>query len=235
MVAFFKTLEDAGRAVGGMTAAGLDLVTLELMDRFTIGAVDDLHGLGLDRNAAAMLLIESDLPEAAAQEELRRAEAACEAAGATLTMRAADSQEADWLREGRRAAYRALERLGVARMEDVGVPRSRVPQMLRRIEQISEKHNVRIGTFGHAGDGNLHPTIVFDRDDPHAKELTAKVRADLYHAAIELGGTITGEHGIGVVRRDYLVLQRGRDAVEAMRSIKLALDPLSILNPGRVV
>jgi glycolate oxidase len=235
MLAFFPTLESAGDAVAGITAAGLSPVTLELLDRFTIGAVDDMHQLGLDRTAAAMLMVESDMPGPAAVDELERAEAACRVAGATDVIRAADAQEADWLRQARRAAHYALERLGEVRMEDVGVPRSRVPDMLRAIEAIAARHEVRIGTFGHAGDGNLHPDLVFDRGDPRAETVTKLVQADLYRAALELGGTVTGEHGIGMARRDWLEVQRGPDAVRFMRAIKSALDPLGILNPGRVV
>ena len=235
LLAFFATLEAAGAAVSGMTAAGLGPVTLELMDRMTIGAVDDWHHLGLDRDAAAMLMVESDLPGSAALEELDRAQAACEVAGSTLVVRATDPTEADWLRQGRRMAYHALERLGVARMEDVGVPRSRIPAMLRAIEEIGERHGLTVGTFGHVGDGNLHPTFVFDRDDPSAEATTEAARADLYRAAIALGGTITAEHGIGIARRDYLVEQVGADTVGVMRSIKNALDPLGILNPGKVL
>ena len=235
MLAFFPTLDSAGEAVSAIAAAGLSPVTLELLDRFTIAAVDDMNNLGLDRTAAAMLMVESDMPGAAAIDELERAEAACRTAGATDVVRAADAQEADWLRQARRAAHYALERLGEVRMEDVGVPRSRVPDMLRAIEGIAAKHDVRIGTFGHAGDGNLHPDLVFERGDPRAEELTKLVQADLYRAALDLGGTITSEHGIGMARRDWLETQRGPDAMRVMRAIKTALDPLNILNPGRVL
>jgi glycolate dehydrogenase FAD-linked subunit len=235
MLAFFPTLDGAGEAVAGIAAAGLVPVTLELLDRFTIAAVDDMHDLGLDRTAAAMLMVESDMPGGAADDELTRAEEVCRVAGATDVIRAADEQEADWLRQARRAAHYALERLGEVRMEDVGVPRSRVPDMLRAIERIAAKHDVRIGTFGHAGDGNLHPDLVFERGDPRAESLTKLVQADLYRAALELGGTVTGEHGIGSARRDWLEIQRGADAVRFMRAIKTALDPLGILNPGRVI
>ena len=191
MLAFFPTLDGAGDAVAGIAAAGLSPVTLELLDRFTIAAVDDMNDLGLDRTAAAMLMIESDLPGVAAADELERAEAACRVAGATDVVRAADAQEADWLRQARRAAHYALERLGEVRMEDVGVPRSRVPDMLREIERIGAKHDVRIGTFGHAGDGNLHPDLVFERGDPTAEAKTEAVKKDLYRAALDLGGTVT--------------------------------------------
>ena len=237
MLAFFPTLESAGDAVAGLTAAGLGPVTLELMDRFTIRAVDDVHKLGLDRDAAAMLLVESDLPGGAAAAEMDAAEPVCEAAGATLIVRAADPQEADWLRQGRRLAYRALEHLGVARMEDVGVPRSRVPEMLTAIEAIADRHRLAVGTFGHAGDGNLHPTFVLDRDEDEAASVPRleAARNDLYEAALALGGTVTGEHGIGVARREWLVRQRGEDAVAVMRAIKHALDPKDLLNPGRVL
>ena len=169
MLAFFPTLEGAGEAVGGIAAAGLSPVTLELLDRFTIAAVDDMNDLGLDRTAAAMLMVESDMPGVAATDELARAEAACRTAGATDVVRAADAQEADWLRQARRLAHYALERLGEVRMEDVGVPRAAVPDMLRAIERIAAKHDVRIGTFGHAGDGNLHPDLVLDRGRPERR------------------------------------------------------------------
>jgi glycolate oxidase len=235
LLAFFPTLESAGDAVAGIAAAGLSPVTLELMDRFTIRAVDDVHALGLDRDAAAMLMIESDLPDAAADNELARADAVCTSAGATTTVRSQTAAEADMLRQARRAAHFALEKLGDVKMEDIGVPRSRVPDMLRAIEAIATKHDVRIGTFGHAGDGNLHPDLVLDRGDPRAEAITKAVQADLYRAALDLGGTVTGEHGIGSARREWLETQRGPDAVRVMRAIKAALDPQGLLNPGRVV
>lgn len=235
LLAFFATLEAAGGAVGAMVRAGIAPVTLELMDRVTIAAVDDWHHLGLDRAAAAMLMVELDLPGAGATEELDRAEGACRSAAATLIVRAADAAELDWLRQGRRMAFHALERLGVARMEDVGVPRGRVSAMLRAIEAIAERHRVVTGTFGHVGDGNLHPTFILDREDPAAEATLEAARADLYAAALGLGGTVTAEHGIGVARRGYLARQVGSGALGVMRSIKGALDPLRILNPDKML
>ena len=235
MLAFFPTLQSAGDAVSAIARAGLAPVTLELLDRFTIAAVDDMNDLGLDRTAAAMLMIESDMPGGAATDELARAETVCRVAGATDVVRAADAQEADWLRQARRMAHYALERLGDVRMEDVSVPRAKVPDMLRAIEAIAAKYDVRIGTFGHAGDGNLHPDLVLERGDPHGEATTDAVRTDLYRAALALGGSITGEHGIGTARRAWLEEQRGPDAMRVMRAIKAALDPLGILNPGRVL
>jgi glycolate oxidase len=143
--------------------------------------------------------------------------------------------EADWLRQVRRLAFRAMERLGVARMEDVGAPRSRLPDLLAAIERIAAAHEVRCGTFGHAGDGNLHPTFVWERGDADAEDRAQAACEELYRAAIALGGTVTGEHGIGASRRPFLEEQAGPDAVAVMRAIKAALDPLGILNPGKVV
>ncbi|HTK45688.1 MAG TPA: FAD-linked oxidase C-terminal domain-containing protein [Patescibacteria group bacterium] len=235
MLAFFSSLGAAGDAVAAMTRAGIVPVTLELMDHETILAVDDAHGLGLDRDAAAMLLVESDAPGAAAAGELDEAEKAIQAAGATSIVRAQDAQEGDWLRQARRLALRALERQGTVRMEDVGVPRAQVPELLAAIERIAAAHKVRCATFGHAGDGNLHPNLIFDRDDPDAARLTHLVRDEIFRAALDLGGTVTAEHGIGAARREWLPVQRGEGAVAVMRAIKAALDPLGILNPGRVL
>jgi glycolate oxidase len=235
MLAFFATLGAAGDAVAAMTRAGLVPVTLELLDQETILAVDDASNLGLDREAAAMLMVESDAPAGAAAAELDAAEVAILAAGATSVVRAADAQEADWLRQARRLALRALERKGTVRMEDVGVPRARVPDLLAAIERITAAHGVRCATFGHAGDGNLHPNLIFDRDDPDAARLTHVVRDEIFQAALDLGGTVTAEHGIGAARREWLPIQRGEGAVAAMRAIKAALDPMGILNPGRVL
>ncbi|HEX2754605.1 MAG TPA: FAD-linked oxidase C-terminal domain-containing protein [Candidatus Limnocylindrales bacterium] len=235
MLAFFASLPAAGRAVAAIIGAGIHPVTLELLDHETILAVDDAFKLGLERNAAAMLLVESDLPAAAASAELETAVAACEVAGATSVVRAEDPTEADWLRQARRLALRALEQQGIVRMEDVGVPRGRVPELLVAIQAAADRHGVRVATFGHAGDGNLHPNFIFARDDPRAAELTELVRDEIFAAALALGGTVTAEHGIGLSRRAALVDQVGPDVIDVMRSIKAALDPLGILNPGRVI
>jgi glycolate dehydrogenase FAD-linked subunit len=234
LLAFFASLASAGHAVAAIIEAGIRPVTLELLDHETILAVDDAFQLGLDRDAAAMLLIESDLPEAGAIVELDGAIAACQAAGATSVVRAADATEADWLRQARRLALRALERQGIVRMEDVGVPIGRVPDLLVAIQAAADRHGVRVATLGHAGDGNLHPNFIFDHDDPRAAELTEVVRDEIFAAALSLGGTVTAEHGIGLSRREALVDQVGTDVIDVMRSIKTALDPLGIMNPGRV-
>jgi glycolate oxidase len=236
LLAFFPSLVASGAAVAVMTRSGLVPVTLELLDHETILAVDDAFSLGLDRDAASMLLVESDAPGAAAAAEMDAAEAAVRAAGASTVVRAADAAEADWLRQARRLAFDALERRGTVRMsEDVAVPRSKVPDLLAAIERIAAAHGVRCATFGHAGDGNLHPHLLFDRDDPEAMRHSLQVQDEMLQATLDLGGTVSAEHGVGVVRKAWLPRQRGAGAVAAMRAIKDALDPLGILNPGRVL
>jgi glycolate dehydrogenase FAD-linked subunit len=235
LLAFFPTLAASGHAVAAILNAGLHPVTLELLDHETILAVDDAFQLGLDRDAAAMLLIESDLPAVAAAAELDAADTACQGAGSSSLVRAQDATEADWLRQARRLALRALERQGTVRMEDVGVPRGRVPELLVEIQAAADRHGVRVATFGHAGDGNLHPNFIFEHGDPRAPELTETVRNEIFAAALALGGTVTAEHGIGLSRREALVDQVGPDVIDVMRTIKDALDPLGIMNPGRVI
>jgi glycolate oxidase len=235
MLAFFPTVTQAGEAVARITRAGLVPSTLELMDAFTIRAVDAALHVGLPADAGAMLMIESDAGGSAAELELDAATSASEAAGATSIVRSTDPTEADWLRQARRKAHWSLEQAGVARMEDVGVPRSRGPELLDAIARISAAHGIHVGVFGHAGDGNYHPTFIMDRDDPEAERRINAVRADIFREVLALGGTVSGEHGTGVAKLPYLERQRGPDAVRAMRAVKDALDPLGILNPGKVL
>ncbi len=235
MLAFFSTLAEAGDAVARITAAKIVPCTLEMMDGFTIRAAEEFGHFGFDTTAAAMLMVESDAPGAAAADEVRIAEQACVDAGSTFTVASTDPGEADMLRQGRRQAYYALERLGVARMEDVAVPRSRMADLVEAVERVLGEEGMPGGTFGHVGDGNLHPTFVVPRDDPDAGERIDRARHKVYQAALDLGGTVTGEHGIGLAKRDWLEATRGEGSVRAMRAIKAGLDPLGILNPGKVL
>jgi glycolate oxidase len=235
LLAYFPTIGHAGEAVSRITAAGVTPVTLELMDRHIINAVEGALGLGLDATAGAMLMIESDAGGDQATAELDSAGAACTAAGATALDLATDPAEADAMREARRKAHWSMQKLGRARMEDVSVPRSRAAELIAALGAISERHQVPIGVFGHAGDGNFHPTSVTGHDDPRAAERTDAVRADVYTAVLELGGTIAGEHGTGLTKKGYLERQLGPRAVAAMRAIKHALDPDGILNPGKIL
>jgi glycolate oxidase len=234
MLAFFPSIGHAGDAVSAMTRAGLVPVTLELLDRYVIGAVESALGLGLDTGAGAMLMIESDAGGEMAEHELDGAARACQSAGAISQARARDRDEADRLREARRKAHWSMAQAGAARTEDVSVPRSKAAAFMTVIEGLSARHGMEIGVFGHAGDGNFHPTFVTERHDPRAESRINAVRADLFQEVIELGGSIAGEHGTGLSKRAYLQDQVGPGGLAAMRAVKDALDPHGILNPGKV-
>lgn len=208
-----------------------DPCLLELMDRTTIAAVNDLTKMGLDDSAGALLLIQCDGGDAAA--EAARCAAACTAAGATEVYDTADPAEGEEFMQARRVALTALERRGSTLLDDLAVPVPQLPRMLAAIDATAARHDVLIGTFGHAADGNLHPTIVFDASDA---DMTARARAafdDLVAACLELGGSITGEHGVGVLKTPYLEAMVGATERELMAGIKSVFDPTGILNPGR--
>jgi glycolate oxidase len=157
-----------------------------------------------------------------------------EDAGAEFAATSTDPAEAAQLLEIRRLAYPAAERLGQCLVEDVGVPRSRLPELMERIDQAAREHDVTILTVAHAGDGNAHPTFVFDRQpDGDAPPRVWSAADDIFRAALDLGGTLTGEHGIGTLKRRWLALELGDTALDVHRSIKHALDPLGIMNPGK--
>jgi glycolate oxidase len=227
VVGVFATLPAAGAAVNDVMRAGLRPSLLELMDNTTIRAVDDWKHVGLDRDAAAMLIaqVDSDQP----REPALLIEKAFVDAGATYTAVSSDATEAAELIGVRRMTHWAIERLGPILTEDVGVPRSKLAQMLQRVEDIAHEYDVVVATVGHAGDGNLHPSLVVDSDRawPAAEAI--------YRAALDLGGTITGEHGIGVLKRDWLPAEIGEVGLEIQRSLKATLDPLGILNPGKAI
>jgi glycolate oxidase len=227
IVGVFATLTSAGEAVDDVMAAGLQPSLLELMDNATIRAVDDWKHVGLDRTAAAMLIAQVDVEHP--REPALAIEKAFAAAGATYTAVSTDATEAAELLGIRRMTHWAIERLGMILTEDVGVPRSKLAQMLARIEAIGAEYDVVIATVGHAGDGNLHPSLVVDSDraQPAAEAI--------YLAALELGGTITGEHGIGVLKRDWLPAEIGDVGMDVQRAVKATFDPLGILNPGKAI
>ena len=227
IVGVFATLPAAGDAVNDVMRAGLQPSLLELMDNATIRAVDDWKHVGLDRSAAAMLIAQVDVDHP--REPALAIEKAFVAAGATYTAVSSDATEAAELLGVRRMTHWAIERLGTILTEDVGVPRSKLTQMLARIEEIGREFDVVIATVGHAGDGNLHPSIVIDSDRGW------RAAEAVYTAALELGGTITGEHGIGTLKRDWLPAEVGEVGMQVHRSVKAAFDPLGILNPGKAI
>ena len=229
VVAVFPDLASAGRAVQSVTST-LTPSLLELMDRTVVGAVEAMHPMGLDPSAAAVLLAQTDSPGTTEADLLTQA---FDAAGATEVYRSQDAGEADQLLEARRLAFPALERLGAVLLDDVAVPRSQLVEAVARIEQIAAERDVVIGTFGHAGDGNLHPTIVHPHGDHDAAARAALAFADIVAVALSLGGTVTGEHGVGSLKAAFLAQELDPVARSLHTAVKSALDPLGILNPGK--
>ncbi|MEV0669480.1 FAD-linked oxidase C-terminal domain-containing protein [Mycobacterium sp. NPDC050441] len=233
VVAVFASVEDAADAVVAITAK-VRPAMLELMDHATINAVEDYRRMGLDRSAQALLLVQSDAPGAAAEEIAHIAEA-CEKSGATEVYATDDPEEGAALTAARRLVGLALMQLGTFFLEDVTVPIPDLPTLVAGIKRIAEDCDVLICVVAHAGDGNTHPVVVFDADDPDMTERARHAFARVMELAIALGGTITGEHGVGRLKRDWLPLQLGDDVMALTRRIKDALDPLGILNPGSVL
>jgi glycolate oxidase len=234
VVAVFADMAAAGRAVESIMSIATPSL-LEVMDRTTIAAVEAFQPMGLDTTAAALLLAQSDLPGLAAHSEADVILAACERAGATEAYRSEDAEQADLLLGARRAAIPALEQLGAWLLDDIAVPRSRLVEAIEAIERIALKRDVVIGTFGHAGDGNLHPTIVYPHGDEAAAARAMDAFDDILHVALDLDGTVTGEHGVGVLKRGVLARELDVVAQSMHSAVKQALDPLGILNPGKAL
>jgi glycolate oxidase len=234
-VAYFPTLAQAGDAVSAVLAAGIVPATLEFLDRACVNAVEDHARLGLDRSAGALLLFGDDGEPELVDRNLSRIELLCRERGATDTTVAPDIAAADALLEARRCSLPALARLApVTILEDVSVPRPRLAQLVSAIEEIAERHRVTIATFGHAGDGNLHPTACVDPTDGDAAERAHAAFGEIFKAATALGGTITGEHGVGAAKLGYLADHLGPDQMALLRRVKAAFDPAGILNPGKL-
>ncbi|GAB5896713.1 FAD-linked oxidase C-terminal domain-containing protein [Mycolicibacterium mageritense] len=233
VVAVFDSVEDAANAVVAITGT-IRPAMLEFMDHASINAVEDHVRMGLNRSARAMLLAQSDAPGAAAA-EVATMIAECEKCGATEVFATDDPAECQAFTAARRAVFPAVERLGSLLLEDVGVPIPQLPAMITGVEAIAADCDVLICVVAHAGDGNTHPVIVFDPHDPDAAERAHVAFARIMELAIALGGTITGEHGVGRLKRDWLPDQLGDDVMALTRRIKDALDPLGILNPGAVL
>jgi glycolate oxidase len=235
VVGFFDTLTATGDAVAAVTASGVVPLALELLDRYCLRAVEEWKRMELDLDAAVLLLARVDTPGAVGEEEADTIQRCFEAAGATEALRSVDEETAEGLFAARRLAYQALERLGPVLTEDVCVPRTRVTKMLEAIEVAGVRHGVTIANIAHAGDGNLHPLFVVPADDDDARHRAQAAFDDVIAAAVELGGTVSGEHGIGLLKRRGLADQVGPDVLDLYRAVKLALDPTGILNPGKIV
>lgn len=235
VVGAFGSVVAAGLAVAESTRRGLLPAALELLDRTCLQAVEDWKHLGLAADAAALLLAQIDSPGAAGDEEAAAMAEAFTAAGALWAEQSTDEFEAEALFSARRLAYPALERLGPVLTEDVCVPRSKVPDMLRAIEDIGERHGVVIATIAHAGDGNLHPLMLTPPGDEAARTAAQVAFEEMITAAIALGGTVTGEHGVGLLKRGGMRQEMAPEVLAMHQALKRTFDPRDLFNPGKVV
>lgn len=236
LMAVFADMQDAAEAVAGIIAAHILPCTLEFLDNNTIVRVDDFTHAGLPREAGAILLIEVDGHPAQVADDAAAVEKVLKANHATAVHVPKDAEEKNRLWEARRQALPVLARCRPTTvLEDATVPRSQIPAMMKAVNEIAAKHKVEVGTFGHAGDGNLHPTFLCDKRD---KEEFARVEAavdEMFDVAIRLQGTLSGEHGIGTAKAKWLEKETGRGAIEFSRRLRRALDPKGLLNPTKMV
>jgi glycolate oxidase len=235
MVATFSQMDRAAEAVSAIIAAQVIPCTLEFLDRTTIACVEDYAKIGLPLDCEALLLMETDGHPAVVAEEAAQMEQICRACGALEVRVAKDDAEGARLASARRAAFSALARVSPTTiLEDATVPRSELAKMIRFVEGIAKKYQLRIGTFGHMGDGNLHPTFLTDernQDEMHRVEEAFK---EIFDEAIRLGGTITGEHGIGLAKKTFLPKFAGDAQMQVMRALRGVLDPKGVLNRGKM-
>ena len=234
LVASFDSVVAAAEAVVAVRRT-LRPSMMELMDHAAINAVEDHAPRGLDRSAGALLVVQSDAPGDARAAEIATVQAACHAAGATEVVVTDDPAEGEMFVEARRLAFPAVEARGALLLEDVGAPVPLLPDLLAAVAEIARVHDVEIPTVAHAGDGNTHPIIVYTRGDLDSERRARAAFDDILQAAIRLGGTITGEHGVGRTKKAALPEQLGEDVMALTRRVKDALDPQGILNPGAVL
>jgi glycolate oxidase len=233
VAAEFSTVRQAAEAVYAIVRAAVGPSLLELMDRATLTALDRWRNIGLDPSTGAMLLAQADGSDSVVAAAVMAE--CCEAAGASVVAVSQDEAEAAQLLTVRRTAFNAIERLGACLIEDVCVPRSKLPDMFDAVERIAAQHGLAVPTVAHAGDGNLHPVFVFDRSLPEIPGEVWAAADEVFRAALALGGTLTSEHGVGTLKRHWLGEELGATAMAVNLSVKRALDPLGILNPGKAI
>jgi len=231
--AIFSSLDDAARTVSAIIGSGIVPTTLELMDRVVLDVIRDYGGAEFSDKADALLLIEVDGEEVLVEEQGKRIESFCKERGAIEVQRAKTPQDADRLWQARRTAFGAVASLRPnCIVEDATVPVRKLPEMLKKIVELADKYQLKIGVLAHAGDGNLHPLIMTDLRDKDEMARVDKALDEMYEEAIAMGGTLSGEHGIGIAKDRFMPLQFNRSAIEIMRGIKRVFDPNNILNPG---
>jgi glycolate oxidase len=235
LLAIYDRMEDAAETVSAIVAAKIIPCTLEFLDNMTINCVEDFAHVGLPRNAAAVLLMETDGHPAAVAEESAVMAELSRKHGATSIQLAETPEQAAALSTARRSAFAALARVAPTTiLEDATVPRSELAKMILFIQQTSQKYDLKIGTFGHMGDGNLHPTFLTNERNHEEMARVEKAMKEIFNYAVSLGGTITGEHGVGLAKKDFLKDALGELNLSVMRRMKGAFDPQGILNPGKI-
>lgn len=236
VMATFERLEDAGQAVGDILGAGVVPLALEMMDRVTLRCVEEHLHAGLPIESDAMLLIDVDGDSEAVARQVAVVVEVCRRAGASIVRPAESAADSAQLWRARRSTSSSFGRIRPNKLgEDISVPRGAIPAMVRAVQRIAERDKLLIPLFGHIGDGNLHPNILCDLRDPEEMARVGEAARAIFSAAIEHGGTLSGEHGIGMLKRDFLPASLDPNAVTLMRRIKQALDPEGILNPGKVL
>jgi glycolate oxidase len=233
----FSRLDDASRAVNRILSAGVVPATLELMDETAIACIEEAMQLGLPLDVEAILILEADgNDEGAVLRDIDAIASICRQSGASQVQIAGDEAEREVFWRARRSLLPSLARRAPTQLiEDISVPRSEIPRMVQQVKEIARRYDLPVAIFGHAGDGNLHPTILFDGRDTEQWARVDQAVEDTFAAAVELGGTLSGEHGVGTLKRDYMALALGRDSIDVQRRIKRALDPRNILNPGKML
>jgi len=235
LLAYFSDIRTAGEAVSKIIAAKIIPSTMEIMDKATINCVEDYVKIGLPRQMAALLLIEVDGHPAQVAEEAAAVEVILRQVKAAEIHIAKDAEQAAGLAAARRTALSALARVSpTTLLEDATVPRSLLAETFAEIERLTAKYKLNVGTFGHAGDGNLHPTVLCDERNHEEMHRAHAFYDELYDQVLAWGGTVSGEHGIGIAKKEYLARQIGAGGVKVMQRIKHAFDPKGILNPGKI-
>ena len=236
MLAVYDALEDAARSVSAIIAQGIVPATLEMMDTVVIGAVEDSIACGYPRDAAAVLIIEVEGPRVGLKAQADRIKDICMAQGSRSIREARDDAERNQLWAGRRGAFGAIARVAPNYLvADCTVPRTCLPEALRQVSAVSQKYGFKCGNVFHAGDGNLHPLLLFDARDQGQMEKVHVASNEITQACVQLGGTITGEHGIGMAKIDAMRLVFSEEDLEFQRRVKKAFDPNEMLNPGKVI
>ncbi|MBO8156855.1 MAG: FAD-binding protein [Bacillaceae bacterium] len=235
LMATFPKLTDSGYAITNILSAGILPAAMELMDQACIRAVEHFHPLGLPIDAEAVIIIEVDGHPLAVDEEIKMCQEICSRAGATSVRVARDEKERDEIWKARKMVSPAITKMGPTKIsEDATVPRSQIPAMMERLQEIKEKYQLNLVVFGHAGDGNLHPNIITDKRNKEEMKRVEDAVGEIFESAVELGGTLSGEHGIGILKAPYMEMELGKAGMMFMKKIKEAWDPNNILNPGKI-